>query len=748
VDNTPNLQTSSSRLITTFYEHFQLAMVKKIFLLLGSALYAGTAMAQYCATDEFSREYTAKHPEISVLNAKLEADIQAQLKNIDLSKVAMKGTNTDTAVINIPVVVHIVHDYGLEYVSDDAVYTMIKELNELYNKQNASLSGIIPPFVPYIGNGYIKFHLATKDPQGNPTHGITRKRNYLTRGGDDQAKYDLWNPSAYLNIWFINHIGLGSSGAGIVAAYSMLPANAQYVPYYDGLISNYQFINNTSTLNYTVGHEIGHYLNLNHPWGSNNSPGVACGDDGVLDTPPTKGHFSTCNLYDTECAIGNPNGPDTTNVQNVMDYSSCAVMFTQGQMDRVRATLRSTIASRSSLWSPANLAATGALLPRPDMAPVADFSVNRVFFCQNPGAFGLTFSNRSWNDTVTSLEWRFSNNAVVPTSTSTSVTNGFTQSGWVTVTLTATSAHGTNTISKQAAYIADPANIPGGTTEDFIAGSNTVGQFPAFDYYNTGRKWEITNTAGMYDNTSMRYINKDTRTSANNEDKTGTPAGDYSDFFTPAYDLTGSQFSNNCFVNFVSSGASRNSLQNDVLELSYSIDCGLTWRAFDSLSGNALANKGVITTDYTPSNASDWKFNALNVPTAARTAGRTFFRFRYKPGVTRNGVGTGNNYYLDRLSISNSSTNVNSVALETTGIEVAPNPTSGDAFVLLKGAGNGVADLIVSDITGKTVYKAQQKISGNLSRIDIPSSSLMAKGVYMIRVIADTKTYTRKLVVN
>lgn len=721
-------------------------MVRKIILLLGSAFYAGTAMAQYCATDDINREYAAKHPGISIVDARLEADIQAQLKNMNLSGVVRKGT-ADTTVINIPVVVHVVHDYGAEYVSDNAIYTMINELNELYNKRNASLSGIIAPFVPLIGNGHIRFYLATKDPQGNPTHGITRRRSYLTRGGDDQAKFDLWNPSSYLNIWFINTIGLGSSAGGIVAAYSMVPASAQYVPYYDGLISNYQFINNTSSLNYTVGHEIGHYLNLNHPWGRNNNPGVVCGDDDVADTPPTKGHFGNCNLYDTECAVGNPNGPDTTNVQNVMDYSTCAVMFTQGQMDRVRATLNNNIASRSSLWTAANLDATGALAPRPVMNPIADFSVNRVFFCQNSVAFGLTFTDRSWNDTITSLKWTFSNNAVVGTSATQSVTNGFNEPGWVTASLTASSAYGSNTVTKQAVYIAEPTSLPGGTVEDFVAGSGTVDQFPAFDYYNTGRKWEITNTAGMYDNTSMRYTNQDTRTSVGNADKTGTPRGDYSDFFTPGYDLSGNQFSGTCFVNFVSSGAARSSIQRDVLELAYSTDCGFSWRPFDSLSGGALANKGIVAGDYTPGAASDWKFNALRVPAAAIT-NRTFFRVRYKPGVEGSLIGTGNNYYLDRFSVSNSSTNVNGVALETTGMDVAPNPTSGSAFVLLKNAGDGVADLLVADITGKVVYKTQEKTSGNLSRIDIPSSSILAKGVYMVRVIANTKTYTRKLVVN
>lgn len=706
-------------------------------------------MAQYCATDDINRGYVAQHPGIKMVNAQLEAEIQAQLKKIDPNKVGMKGTdNTDTVSINIPVVVHVVHDYGSEYVSDDNIYLMIKELNELYNKQNASLSSVIPTFVPYIGNGHIKFYLATKDPQGNPTHGITRRRSYLTDGGDDQAKFDLWSPSSYLNIWFINKIGLGTSGAGIVAAYSMVPSTAQYLPYYDGLISNYQFINNSSSSNYTVGHEIGHYLNLNHPWGSNNNPGVACGDDGVADTPPTKGHFSTCNLYDTECAMGNPNGPDTTNVQNVMDYSSCVSMFTQGQIDRARAALRSNTANRSNLWSASNLAATGALAARPSMPPIADFSVTRPFFCPTTAAIGIIFSNRSWNDTITSVNWTFSNGPLVSTSGNNAVNNGFSDPGWVTATLKVTSAHGSDSITKKILYISDPNPVPGGTIEDFNPGSANVDKFPIFDYYNTGRKWELSTSAGFYDNTSMRYVNKDTRTSSNNSDKTGTPRGDYSDFFTVGYDL--SQFASSCYVNFVYSGASRSNTKNDALEMAYSINCGLSWIPFDSLVGSELANKGVVTSDYTPSGTGDWKFRAFNVPAVARTS-KTYLRFRYKPGAdnTNIGMGTGNNFYLDRLTIGNSSTDVNSVALTTTGMEVAPNPTSGNAYVLLKGAGNDMANMVITDITGKVVYTTTQKLDGsNVARIEIPASDIYAKGIYMVRVIAGSKTYTRKLVVN
>jgi len=49
-------------------------------------------------------------------------------------------------------------------------------------------------------------------------------------------------------------------------------------------------------------HEVGHYLDLAHPWGSTNEPEVECGDDGVSDTPVTEGHDDCNDLKDFSCS--------------------------------------------------------------------------------------------------------------------------------------------------------------------------------------------------------------------------------------------------------------------------------------------------------------------------------------------------------------------------------------------------------------------------------------------------------------
>ena len=85
-------------------------------------------------------------------------------------------------------------------------------------------------------------------------------------------------------------------------------------------------------------HEIGHFLNLHHIWGDN-TPN--CGNDSVADTPPAYSDNSGCPTFPHS-----PNDSCGTNANgqmfmNYMDYSdaSCTVMFSNGQKNRMLATL-------------------------------------------------------------------------------------------------------------------------------------------------------------------------------------------------------------------------------------------------------------------------------------------------------------------------------------------------------------------------------------------------------------------------
>ena len=767
-------------------------MVKKALLLLAATSFFSTSYAQRCYTDEMTRRLKEAYPQIAINEALLKADLDAQLGKLDLSKFKTTApgdtAHTDVETLVVPLVFHIVHDYGGEYVSDEAIYKVVDDINKVYAGQHPQISSVVNPYkgnipgtsIKYIANTNIKFALPTKDPLGNPTHGITRRHSFLSYYGNDQAKFDIWPPDSYLNIWIVRVFG--ASVDQNVAAYAYQPPSAATIPWVDGVIGRTYGteINSDGTL----AHELGHSLALNHTWNQTQSdPATAqtpCGDDDVDDTPPTKGHNQCgfAQLTDTVCAKGymktysgpqafnlfglSPttshviNYPDTVNTQNVMDYSGCKRMFTYLQGVRMRGALRSPIAARNNLSSPSNLAATGVLAPWPDLPPIADFSVGKitppngggpnVFVCAGKD---VTFNNRSWNDTITSVQWSFSNggstNVTLPNPP---VTTKFTTPGWVSVTLTANANSGSTTITNpRAVYIADGNAVnPNGYFQEFDNGPEPA-NYPMFNYFNNDSRWEVVENAGFYDSKSIRYRNFDTRIAP--ATFVGTPIGDYDDFFTPAFDFSSS--SSNTKLNFFISGAFRtnNSAEMlDTLEIRYSTDCGSSWKLLSNLTRQDIANKGVTIMPFTPGGFWDWDGRSVSLPSAVIGNNQVFFRFRYKTFAGGLGqFGMSNNFYLDRIYFSEFTTDVSNLENLKSGIALAPNPTTGSSSVMIKEINSPSAQVQVRDITGKIVYSTNTALSKTVTVVDIPASAIAVKGMYLVSVITSASKYSEKLVV-
>jgi hypothetical protein len=766
---------------------------KAIFFFLAGLCIFGKSDAQTiipCGSDEALSAAKNGNPDIAKYETDLENQIQHILKSSNISKFLRTTSNSDTVWFDIPIVFHVIHDYGQENIPDNKIYGLVQNMNNVYALRN-DVSSIISPFVPYIGKAYIRFHLASKDPYGMPTNGVTRRFSYETYGGcganslyrqsDEFAKFDQWNPSSYVNIWVENFIGEKVSN-GIILAYATPPASGAANPYGDGIITCY---NGSDGEPNTIPHEMGHIFNLMHPWGGTNNPEVACGDDDVDDTPPTKGQFSCgpSRLYDTACANGyfkiypsSVSGvdslvdyPDTANTQNIMDYSSCEIMFTKLQVARMRAALRSTTANRDSLWTPYNLAITGALTPKKDLPPVADFSVQnglsysitrstRFFQCTGNTFY---FKNQSWNDTLSNLQWTFSNGATTPTQTvssgfTTAMPNSFSNPGWVTVTLVAKSNAGSDTIVKTPIYVADHTGIkPKGYVQEFNSSAgNDLDKWPMFNYYNNEFKWQLVSNNGYDDNYCIMYTGYDSRIIP--AIYVGSPKGDFDDFFTPAFDLT--QFATGeCNLNFMYAGATKSGVSldmNDTLDISYSTDCGTTWTLLNNhhYTKGELSTYGALGIPYAPLGSQDWQLRSINIPNSART-NSTFFRFRYLPGVFAQGntygyggFSSGNNFYIDRINVNNEPLGVNTI-LPKGGVAVLPNPTTSSAFVIIKQNGNSTAKIIVSDITGKQVYSTEKQMTGDETRIEIPEQYISTRGMYMVQVISGNSSTTEKLVV-
>ena len=297
---------------------------------------------------------------------------------ISENKIWIKNNLKEKSIINIPVVVHIIHRNTYTQIgqgnniSNAQIEDALKILNEDYSKTNPEYPS--PPrntFINYWGNPDMKFCLATTDPNGNATNGITRtSTTKLSFDADTESNemkriwsggIDAWNPSKYLNIWVCN---LSNSGGGMTLGYAYLPGLSGSNLYKDGLVIDYQYFGtiggaSSSSDGRAATHEIGHYLGLNHTFaeGSWSGQGPCDGPQGNLqccdndngnvdDTPATDGIYFgtvTSSTNNNTCNDLSYSNVFTTNVldmdENFMAYSTNSWMFTNDQVSVMKATL-------------------------------------------------------------------------------------------------------------------------------------------------------------------------------------------------------------------------------------------------------------------------------------------------------------------------------------------------------------------------------------------------------------------------
>lgn len=478
-------------------------------------------------------------------------------------------------------------------------------------------------------------------------------------------------------------------------------------------------------------------------------------------------------IYDKDSLV---DYPDTVNAQNVMDYTYCSRMFTYGQVMRMRAALTSSVARRDSLITDYNINVRTGLFDAPALAPVADFSVERAvnaggvaqapdrayFMCKDDAAnpYFFKFQNRSWQAAPSSVEWTFSNGATVGgTSSSTGIVQTkFTETGWATVTMKASNATGSSSVTDKV-YVADPTPInPIGYYQEFNNEEENK-RWPIFNHYKNRYSWEYVNYNGYWDKYSFRYRSFDDRI-ALKDVINGDPAGDFDDFFTPAFDLSVLP-SDNGNLNFMYAGAyatNNRDYMKDSLEIAFSSDCGANWTTFYKMGGSQMQTVGTVSLaegEYFP-DYSDWRPRSIDLKngTTKIRGNRVFFRFRYRPSsrpfmfTTASGMyASGNNFYIDRINISNNPLAINEMSMGDKLATVSPNPTQSNAYVLFSKA-NAQVTIRVMDITGKVVYTASEKIDNTNGRIEIPATALGAKGMYMVQISGENGlNQTEKLVV-
>ncbi len=305
------------------------------------------APGEKCATMTQFNQRSLNNPEVQTRMDQTEALTKQWLENHP-NALKKKGNNKSAASVYIPVVVHVLWNDPIENVSDAQIQSQIDILNEDFRLLNADSLDPSHPFWIYTVDTEIEFCLASVDPNGNPTDGITRTyTDVVSFAANGEEKFtsaggiDNWDPTQYLNIWVCN---LDASGGTL--GYAAFPSELSANPELDGVVIRYEAFGAIGTagtggftandLGRTATHEVGHWLNLRHIWGDDQ-----CGDDFVNDTEIAEGENYNCPSFPHRPGNLCGSGPDGEMYMNYMDYVDdyCMNMFTYDQALRMYAAL-------------------------------------------------------------------------------------------------------------------------------------------------------------------------------------------------------------------------------------------------------------------------------------------------------------------------------------------------------------------------------------------------------------------------
>jgi hypothetical protein len=181
--------------------------------------------------------------------------------------------------------------------------------------------------------GFAGFYGGAKSGFTFELAGVTRTDNaeWFYAGPTTKAERDM-KRALHRGGW--ETLNVYSTTAGPYLGWAYLPGLPESHQYLDGIVSDWEAMPGTSDryagaydLGFTLVHEAGHWVNLEHTfYGGCNANG-----DYVDDTPPEATPTSGCPAGKDTCA-----DPGLDPIHNFMDYSydSCYTQFTPGQVAR------------------------------------------------------------------------------------------------------------------------------------------------------------------------------------------------------------------------------------------------------------------------------------------------------------------------------------------------------------------------------------------------------------------------------
>jgi PKD repeat protein len=567
---------------------------------------------------------------------------------------------SSSAIITIPVVVHVVYRVAGENISDAQAASQVQVLNDDFAKLNADAIKVTQPTFSTVAAGaQIRFCLAQRDPNGNPTTGVTHNTTTVTAfGTNDAVKSNAtggvtaWDVTKYVNIWVCN---LGNTLLG----YGEFPTGSLSNTW--GLVLHYKYTGSggSATAPYNLGrtgtHEFGHCFNLLHIWGDD---GTACsGSDQCSDTPNQAGEHYGCftagSIQTDACTTTSPG----VMWMNYMDYTddACMYMFTQQQVARMEAVVNNP---------PWNVLASSLGCTPVNALDANMFNIINPFTgsstCNNNVTPKVTISN-SGSTTLTSLKVLYKMDA---TATQTLNWTGSLATGASSVlTLNAytglsTAAHTFSvwTTAPNGGSDQYTANDSKSSTFTVIAAPAAVG-LPFTEGFEAAT-FPPTNWALQKANTLDATVSW-TRLANTTGITAGSTAIAKMDNYSSAVDIHGQiDALRSPALSFSAATTSSISMSFDVSHRPYattnyidtlnvyiSTDCGGSWTRLYTKGGAQLSTAvGTQTTAFTPTANAQWRRETISLSTYSAQPS-VYVKFESKSGY-------GNNLYLDNINIT------------------------------------------------------------------------------------------------
>lgn len=676
-----------------------------------------------------SIEYCLTHKKNEELLSNPNAVAAFVQDEITRQQEAANGVATPKATVYyIPIVFHVLHNGGLENISDEQILDGLSILNRDYRLLNSDANSVNAAFQGLPADVEIEFRLATIAPNGACFSGITRTQNAISNNGSSGVAQvqaiisgnNVYNGQfpgdEYLNIFICGEIG-GAAG------YTYKPSSFGGTSMANGIWILHNYVGSIGTsstfTSRTLTHETGHWLNLDHTWGPNNNPGNAAScssDDAVSDTPNTIG-VTSCNQSEASC------GP-LANIENYMDYSYCSKMFTPGQVTRMRNAITSSIGGRNNVISSSNLTATGAT--GSVYLCGAEFQADRTTICAGNT---INFDDMSYN-LVNGWNWTFAGGS--PASSSAENPSViYNTPGLYTVTLSATDGSNSDSETKTS-YIRVLPAAAGLPFHESFESYTTLNNIEQWEVVNpSGNGWQLHTATGYTGNKCVKIVNFNQST------------GNFDDLYSAPINLSGISASTGVTMSFRYSYVKRYTSNTEVLKVYVTPNCGENWAPRKTLSGNLLSSTAQ-NSSWTPTSQADW----VTVHMTNITSGYWTDQFRCRFEFESDG---GNNIFLDDINIYSGSPSDEIVGISETefnieALAVYPNPVDNDLNVRFTLNSAEQARLIVQDVTGKVTQTATVNGAEGLNMV-MMDTSVLASGMYFLKVQIGASQKTIQFVV-